>query len=346
MEKIKIDKIGSVLKNVNITNDVSLISNVKPMEGESVVVKVLAAHKKYGELELVDGRMYKMREGDIVAGALGERKALEGIVGVIPKIVSAGDRLNILNLGAVVGQAVSWNKEYVSAPVQVEVLGSIYLSGRTVNIHNYSLKNGTKLQICIPLIIILGTSMGVGKTTAAAELIHALSKKKGLKVAAAKLTGVATQRDMLAMKDAGAIAALTFHDVGLTSTLNHHGSVVPATKTILNTLAKRSPDVIVVELGDGIVGWYGVDKLLNDPEFLKTVSFTLVCAQDLTGAYGAINILEKKGLRADFFSGPVTNNTAGTDYLESKFGIPSQDLREDKTKLLAILTQKGVVKND
>ena len=322
------------------------VPTVNAFEGESIVVQVLGAQKKYGELEMTDGRMSKMREGDILAGALGERKALEGIVGIIPKNVKYSDILNILNLGGVIGIAVSWNKDFVSHPVKVKVLGSIVNGNKTINIHNFSLKPAMKLKSKIPIIAVMGTAMGVGKTTVACELIHALVKQKGLKVAAAKLTGVATQRDVLMMKDVGVIKALTFHDVGLTSTLNNHDGVVPATKTILNTLSKDKPEIIVVELGDGIIGWYGVEKLLNDKEFIQSVSFSIVCAHDLVGAIGAKDILEKKGLKTNFFAGPVTNNTAGTDYLENILQIPSADIRDNKSKLLKFLGKKGVIKHD
>lgn len=343
---IKLDKIGSVLKDVKLPFEAFTIPSVNALEGESIVVQVLGAQKKYGELEMSDGRMSKMREGDIIAGALGERKALEGIVGVIPKKVKHGDILNILNLGGVVGTAVSWNKDFVSSPVKVKVLGSILANKKTINIHNFSLKPEMKLNSKIPIIAVMGTAMGVGKTTVATELIHTLVKQKGLKVAAAKLTGVATQRDILAMKDVGALNALTFHDVGLTSTLNNHDGVVPATKTILNTLNKDKPEIIVVELGDGIIGWYGVEKLLDDKEFIHAVSFTIVCAHDLVGAVGAKDFLEKKGILCNFFAGPVTNNTAGTDYLEQILKIPSADIRDDKSKLLKVLGVKGVIKHD
>ena len=94
-------------------------------------------------------------------------------------------------------------------------------------------------------------------------------QNRKLNVAAAKLTGVATQRDILAMHDAGAQQALSFLDIGLTSTINQQEAVVPAAKTILNILAKSNPDIIVAELGDGIIGWYGVDKLLENKEFIS-----------------------------------------------------------------------------
>ena len=139
---------------------------------------------------------------------------------------------------------------------------------------------------------------------------------------------------------------LTFLDIGVTSTINQQDAVVPAAKTILNNLAKSNPDIIVAELGDGIIGWYGVDKLLEDKEFTSLVSFTIVCAHDLVGAFGAQSILKKHGLIIDYFSGLVTNNTAGTDYLEDVLQTPSQDIRDGYSKLLKTLVKKGVIHHD
>lgn len=342
---IKPDKIGSVLKNVAFQEFVSFVPAVNAIEGEAVLVQAIDVQKKYGELELVCGRLSKIREGDLIAGTLGERKALEGIVGVIPANIKKGDILHILNLGGVIGKAVSWNKDKVAHPLQVKVLGSPVMDGKTVNIHHFSLPPQIKLNGNLPpIVVIAGTSMGVGKTTVATELVHLLAHQK-LKVGAAKLTGVATQRDILAMKDAGASQTLTFHDVGLTSTLNSHDGVVPAARTIINSLGKTC-DILVIELGDGIIGWYGVEKLLKDDEFIKAVSFTVVCAHDLMGAVGSLEILKKYGLQVEYFAGPVANNTAGTDYLEQILKVPSADVRDNKSKLMAELIKKGVIKHD
>ena len=37
-------------------------------------------------------------------------------------------------------------------------------------------------------------------------------------------------------------------------------------KSILNKLNESGPDLIVVELGDGIVGGYAVDSILQDAD--------------------------------------------------------------------------------
>ena len=73
-------------------------------------------------------------------------------------------------------------------------------------------------------------------------------------------------RDALSMLDAGAVAALTFNDVGIAST--HPGVTVATAKGIFNRLAAAKPDVIVAELGDGILGEYGVQDILHEPELM------------------------------------------------------------------------------
>ena len=70
------------------------------------------------------------------------------------------------------------------------------------------------------------------------------------------------------MLDHGAVTGLTFSDAGLPSTVQHLDAVVPAAKGILAALNDHHPDAIMVELGDGIMGRYGVDLLLKDAELM------------------------------------------------------------------------------
>jgi hypothetical protein len=340
---IKLDKIGSVLKNFEIPEKVSVSSTLQIKEGNVLIVKALAEQNKYGHLELTDGRLSKIYTGDIIAGVLGQRKALEGIVGIIPQELTAGDTLHILNLGGVIGKAVSWNNDFVNSPIPVKILGSLLVKDKPLNIQNFSMKTHSFLGKIPPIIAVIGTSMGTGKTTVATEIVHMLYKKIGIDVVAGKVTGVATQRDILGMKDAGAQKVLSLLDVGLSSTINHKNLVLAGAKKIINELSKNNPDCIVLEFGDGLIGWYGVEDLLSDPEFAKNISIVVGCASDLTGAYGMVSIFKKKGMSIDFFSGRVTNNTAGIDYLETIMHIPAQDLRNDTGKFLKMLNEKGMI---
>ncbi len=345
-QKIIVNKIGSVLKNTNLNQQVYISKKIHAMEGQAVVVKVLEEQTKYGELELTNGLMSKIKKGELIVGVLGERKALAGIVGIVPKEIKTGDVLNVLNIGGVIGKATSWNKDFVNLPIPVKLLGEIIVNNKNLNIHDSIQKLDSILIKTVPLIVVMGTAMNVGKTTATVKLIQSIKNKTKLNLVAAKLSGIAAQKDILAMKKAGANQVLSFLDVGISSTINNHGLVVPAAKTIINKLTKEKPDLIVVELGDGIIGWYGVEKLLNDKEFSKAMSFNIMCAHDLVGAKGSYDMLKNLNLKINFFAGPVTNNTAGTDYIENILKIPSQDIRYDTNKLLQVLKKKGVIKYD
>jgi len=345
-QKIIVNKIGSVVKNMGLKNDIYISVDKSLSEGDVVVIKTLEEHEKYGKLELIDGTLSKINKGDLIIGVLGERKALAGIVGIVPKKVKSNDVLDILNIGGVIGKAVSWNKDFVQSPIPVKVIGNVMVNDKKLNIHDSIQKLDLVLIKTAPLIVIMGTAMNVGKTTATVKLIQSIKNKTKLNLVAAKLSGIAAQKDILAMKKAGASQVLSFLDVGISSTINNHGLVVPAAKTIINKLTKEKPDLIVVELGDGIIGWYGVEKLLNDQEFMKAISFNIMCAHDLIGAKGSYDMLESLNLKIDFFAGPVTNNTAGTDYIENVLQISAQDLRYNTQKLLKILKNKGVIKYD
>lgn len=340
---IKLDKVGSVLKNLPLQINTEITTKIQSKQGEVIIVKALKSQKKYGEIELVNGQKSEVKKGDVIAGVLGQRKALEGIVGIVPKHLKVNDIIHILNLGGVLGIAESWNPDFIDNPLPVRVLGAVVQGKSTLNIQSFSLKPEAILHKSAPIVLILGTSMGVGKTTLVKEVVHLLAKEKGLKIAAGKLTGVAAQRDLQAMKNAGAYYVLSFLDVGLVSTINKD-TVITAANTVLNSLNKEKPEAIVIELGDGVIGWYNVDTLLQDKKFIKYVSFIIGCANDLVGATGLYEVLKKMGLKIDFFAGPVTNNTAGTDYLEQFLKIPGQDLRHGHEKLVQALRQKGILK--
>ena len=62
-------------------------------------------------------------------------------------------------------------------------------------------------------------------------------KLNPLVLAAAKLAGVATQRDLLNMIDHGAVDSMSFSDAGLPSTTHTDTCIVPAAKGILAALS-------------------------------------------------------------------------------------------------------------
>src|SRR5690606_31127419 len=129
--------------------------------------RALGEKTTYGELELEEGRMAKSFEDDIIIGALGARNALKGYVGKVPEQIKAGDVLNMLNLGGVIGLCTSANKD-LGAPLKVDVVGMVVRKGRILNLTDASIADHDRIEpgMNIPIVAVSGTCMSAGKTKA------------------------------------------------------------------------------------------------------------------------------------------------------------------------------------
>jgi hypothetical protein len=93
-------------------------------------------------------------------------------------------------------------------------------------------------------------------------------------------------------------------------------------------LVKKGAEVIVAELGDGILGEYGVKDILACKELMSYLSVLVFCASDPVGVWGGIEILrETYGLTPDVITGPATDNAVGTGYIEKQLGLPAINAR-------------------
>jgi hypothetical protein len=295
-------------RNAHIGDDVS------PIRGKVCIVRALEEKRVYDKIELASGRMAKISRDDVIAGVFGERRALQGFAGIIPERAVQGDVLNILNIGGVVGKAVSHNRAY-GPPLRVEFLGIVERSGKSLNIQDDALKTEKQLPESwdTPLIVVSGTSMNCGKTEVAAKLAQELSWK-GNRVCSVKASGISALKDMLNMQDHGAVKALSFLDFGYPSTV-YSGDVPCITKGALREMVQHKPDVIIVELGDGLLGDYGALDFFKDEELRRSIRCSVVCALDPVGAWGIAKIMEEHHIPVHLISGPVTDNVVGTDFV-------------------------------
>lgn len=315
---IRIDKHASVTVNLGLERSLRVSEVKAPRVGDVCVVRALEEKRVYDRLELVTGRTAKISKGDVVAGALGARRALQGFVGVVPESIRTGDTLNILNLGGVIGKAVSYNREY-GEPLKVELLGFAVRNGKVLNVSDGARKTARGLLNRVPLVVVSGTSMNSGKTEALSRIIQELDWK-GCRVCAAKVTGISALKDTLSMEDHGAIEALSFLDFGYPSTVGI-GEVPLIAKGAYNELLPYKPGVIMMELGDGLLGDYGVLSFFEDEELVSAVSCNIVCAIDPVGAWGMWSIMKKRGINIHLVSGPVTDNSVGVEFVKRELGL-------------------------
>ncbi|HMQ04575.1 MAG TPA: hypothetical protein PKD26_11720 [Pyrinomonadaceae bacterium] len=334
--RVKVDKIGSAASSLGIVQE----ANTTPrhnfaVSGDVVVVRALSESVEYGSLELPTGRLAKINRNDILVGVLGKRRALKGFVGDIPDTVCAGDRLHLLNMGGVIGICTGHHSAFDDA-IEVEVLGTVCdEEGAVVNISDNALPLAEKLVRSAPIVLVAGTCMNSGKTVAATEIIRQATNA-GLRVAGAKLSGIACLRDTLNMQDHGAIATASFLDCGIPSTVEH-GKLPAVAKTVLNHLNKVSPDLIVAELGDGILGGYAVESVMTDDEIRSAISTLVFCASDFVGVVGGMTVLRRLGHEIDLIAGSVTDSQMGEDYVRANFGVQAANAKRDGRKLFELI---------
>ena len=336
IHQIEVDKIGSATSPLNLSRSLSVVGkNGATRAGDVVVVRVLTDNATYNMLELPTGRLAKVNPGDLIVGVLGRRRALKGFVGDVPPTVEMGDELHLLNLGGVIGSC-SGHHSSLDDAIKVEVIGlACNGDGAVRNIADVGLSLRETLGQTAPLVVIAGACMNSGKTYAATEIIQQATRA-GLRVAAAKLSGIACLRDTLNMADHGAIATASFLDCGLPSTVGV-GDLAPVAKAIIAQLNQSAPDLIVIELGDGILGGYSVESVFEDEEFREATAALLFCASDYVGAWGGIELFRRRGIKVDLVAGSVTDSRMGEDYIQNEFGVPAANARRNGLKLFEIV---------
>lgn len=345
--KVRLEKIASATRNARLSREVTLSARIVAEEGSVLAVRALDRKQVYNELEDVHGRMAAVNEGDVIAGVLGERRALHGYTGIVPEKVAPGDVLHLLNLGGVIGLCTSANPD-VGPPCRVEVLGQILSfphlgerRGVPASIRTDALPLAERLGDSLPVVYVSGTCMNAGKTFAACEIVRGLTRR-GYKVGAAKLTGVSLRRDTLKMEDVGARRALSFTDAGIVSTRPE--TSLPVARGLLQALNEPQLgvrlDVLVVELGDGIMGEYGVQEILRAPDLMAAGKVHVMCANDPVGAWGAaLFFRETLGLPLTVISGPTTDNAVGRRFVEEKLGVPAVNARTAGDALAALVAK-------
>ena len=315
--KIRVHKVASVAYRLGFGKDVEITRKLESRAGNTIVVRALTEKRIYSELELENGRMSKIFCGDVILGALGKRRALRGFSGDVPSKLRAGDVVQLLNKGGVIGASSSDHKD-LGQPVSCEVIGMPIREGTVVRVSDGRIPDVKSLAglTLPPVVIVSGTCMESGKTLFLSEATQELSKD-GYTIAGGKLTGIACRRDLIALEDHGAAVTTSFLDAGYASTAGLGAeALVVISKTVIAYLAAAGADVIFLELGDGVIGEYGVLEILKDPEIRACVRMHAFCAGDMVGAWGGHRFLSGHGIGIDVFSGPVTDNDVGVEYLE------------------------------
>jgi len=229
----------------------------------------------------------------------------------------------MLNIGGVLGICDSATPDK-GKPFDCKVLGAVltfpYLGERIgvpAKVGYKPLDYDAALDVRgVPVVALAGTCMEAGKTAAASAII-ARMRHRGLIVDAFKATGVSLRRDVLAFEDSGARRTMIFTDLGIVTTTEKCGPAL--TRTMLTEMATGQPDVIVFELGDGLLGTYGVESILRQADIKKALTAVALSANDPVAAWGGVKLLrERFGIEPCVVTGPATDNQVGIEIIREQ----------------------------
>lgn len=313
-------------RRVDLDMATRLRSDLRPRAGDLVLARVvqLGQHQK---LESPHGRRAQLYEGDEIIVSYGERYAPDQFEAVVPEDLSPCD---LVAGGGVAGKVLSRHAK-IRAATRIEPVGLLADdSGKVLNLAKFGLPRLTAKAVLPPVVAVVGTSMNAGKTTAAAGLIHGLSRA-GLAVAATKVTGTGSGGDLWTMLDAGARSVLDFTDHGHASTAGlGHDRIESVALSLIAHCAAEKPDVIVVEVADGLLQ-RETGALLRSTRMRDVLHGVLFAAGDAMGAVAGHHWLVEAGHRVLGISGLLSASPLAQREAEVALGrqvLSLADLRD------------------
>lgn len=283
--------------------------------GDFVVGELIDA-SGYHTIEMPNGRMMEVVEGDLIVGAFGARAATIEACGDWREI--AGDEFQALTPAGLFGQLTSVSP-FLGKLLSLHYRGHVQRSGEKLTMKNV-LKPEPELHLDAPVVLITGTSMSSGKTLSGRLIVRLLSQM-GLRVVGAKLTGAARYHDVLSYADAGAVRVFDFVDAGLPSTVTDSADFEQALVRLLSLIAAEKPDVVVAEAGASPLEPYNgktAIEVLGD-----RVRFNVLCASD---PYAVIGVAGAFNREPDIVAGGSANTAAAIGLVKKLSGLTAMNL--------------------
>jgi hypothetical protein len=302
----------------------SLVSRHAPKPGDAVLATVLDVGH-HARLESPEGRRGQLYPGDEIVVAYGVRYAPDQFEAIVPDDLRQCD---LVAGGGIAARVVSRHAS-TRKPTSIMPIGLLSDdSGNVLNLRKFALEAPLSRPIARQVVAVVGTSMNAGKTTAAAHLIRGLSAG-GLRVAACKVTGTGSGGDLWAMRDAGAVQALDFTDVGFATTAGADiAAVEQGAHTLVSTLETMCVDIVVVEIADGLLQRETAALLTRGSSFASRLDAIFLAAADSMGAVAAAGWLRTHGLPLKAITGLVTASPLASREIETALDVALVNTKE------------------
>lgn len=329
-------KFGSLTRASDLETNPFVVHPLKRDEwstGDYVVGKYRGTPCDNEWAEITTGRHARILPGDLLVGALGVRRATLEATGDWNSIGPDG-RMEDLTHAGLFGKETA-RATTVSPHPSYTYHGHVLRDGEKVCMKDFVIRPRDVPTYTCPTIMIIGTSMSSGKTTAARVIIRLLKDMGIPRVVAAKLAGAGCYSDIMSMQDAGADAVFDFVDVGLPSSIVSKDEYKDRLNILLSMISEQNPDVVVAEVGASPFEPYNGSVALQ--EMGNRAQFIVLCASD---PYAAVGAKKNFGVKVDLVTGIATSTEPGCDMVAQVAGIPSLSLctEESIKELRKLLT--------
>jgi len=304
--------------------------HVVPKAGDIVLARVLELGQHL-RIERPGSRRATLFVGDEILVAYGNRYAPDQFEAEVPADLGP---THLVAAGGLAATVISAHTK-MAPPTLIEPLGLLADARGTMTLRRCAPFKTVEPQdarslrrVGKPLVIgVFGTSMNSGKTTTGASLVRGLTKA-GLKVAAGKVTGTGAGGDPMLFRDSGASRVLDFTDFGYGSTYRlEHDEVRSLLVSLIDELAAARPDVIVVEVADGLCQ-VETARLMRDPLFSQQVDQVVFSAGEALGAIAGQALLARHGLPPVAISGTLTASPLAKREAVAALDVPVLDKEE------------------
>ncbi|MGH3931519.1 MAG: DUF1611 domain-containing protein [Pseudonocardiaceae bacterium] len=286
-------KAAYTTRNLDLQRPFTVVhgDDLAPRHGDLMLARVTAIGQ-HPRLELATGRRATLYLDDEVLVVAATRYAPDQFEAELPTDLGP---CHLVAAGGIAGRARSAHTK-MNTPTELAPIGLLADSGGAIiNLSHLALPSPAPSLRRPPTLIVAGTSMNAGKSTAVAAVTRGFTAA-GLRVGAAKITGTGAGGDPWLFRDAGAAEVLDFTDIGLATTYQLRLSVLLDCATGLHaTLACRGVNAIVLEIADGVLQ-AETAALLSHPRIRALTDGVLFAASDAAGALLGVQWLRAAGL--------------------------------------------------
>jgi len=290
-------------------------------DGDYVLTEAAKPATELYRVELPSGEMVPVEPGDAVIGALGTREATREGVGSYTAVT--GETMHMLTAAGLLGRFTSFSV-LLPRPMSVLYRGHIVRDGRKLNMRDFALRTEPR-KFEVPTILIVGTSMGTGKTVTGRRVCEILSAA-GFKVIGSKLTGAGRYRDIASFRKCGAAEIYDFVDAGLPSTVVPEAEFRSAIRPLLSYIDSRKPDFMVAEAGASPLEPYNVGPAMD--ELGDNIRCTILCASD---PYAVVGVCSTFSITPDLVTGRTTETSATIELVRKLTGLQALNVIDYRT---------------